>query len=343
MHFKSLTDPIISAMSEPDIDDLSFTSLAYLVFEHQFKDNLPYRAYCQSLSITPSEALPWQDIPAIPTDAFKLPNNPTCLTTDQQNTNFQTSGTTSETKGIHHFHDTTLYEESILRGWQHAGLPAILNLSLLSPSPDNSPHSSLVHMFKTLADDNQPDAPYLIKNDKISTSKIRSIIEQGAPVTILGTALAFLHLFEKIDTPLPPGSWAMETGGYKGTNHSLTKKQLYTRFEDKLGLPPKRIWNEYSMTEISSQFYTNDLDKPHKAPPWTRIRVVDPETNLQVEPGENGYLHIYDLANLHSCLAIRTQDIATFHDHSTFTLIGRDPSAIARGCSRSIDQTLTSP
>jgi len=96
------------------------------------------------------------------------------------------------------------------------------------------------------------------------------------------------------------------------------------------------------MTELSSQFYTNDLDKPHKAPPWTRVKVVDPETNQQVDPGQTGYLQIYDLANLDSVFAIRTQDLAVFHDHSTFTLIGRDPSAVARGCSRSIDQTLTS-
>jgi len=127
----------------------------------------------------------------------------------------------------------------------------------------------------------------------------------------------------------------METGGYKGTNKSLTKEELYTQFQHYLSIESTHIWNEYSMTELSSQFYTSAIGNPHQGPHWTRIKVIDPETKQPVAPGELGYLVIYDLANIDSCLAILTQDIAIYHNPNSFTLIGRDPSALPRGCSRS--------
>ena len=139
----------------------------------------------------------------------------------------------------------------------------------------------------------------------------------------------------------------METGGYKGTRHQLSKSELYQRFETKLGLPSDCIVNEYSMTELSSQFYSSGLNQPHKGPSWTRIRVIDPVTNTDAKPGELGHLVLYDLANLHSVMAIRTQDLATQDQTNLevsapcFNLIGRDPTALPRGCSRSSDETLS--
>lgn len=168
------------------------------------------------------------------------------------------------------------------------------------------------------------------------------------PVAFIGTALAFLHLFESIETPLslPPGSWAMETGGYKGTKRHLKKQDLYQLFHEKLKLAPDSVINEYSMTELSSQFYSRGLNQAHSGPSWTRVRVIDPITNQESQAGQAGHLVIYDLANLHSAMAIRTQDIATRSEadlaqgNNSFTLLGRDPSALPRGCSRATDHNL---
>ncbi|SHK35015.1 Acyl-protein synthetase, LuxE [Rubritalea squalenifaciens DSM 18772] len=343
MEIEAITAELIEAISNESPQEWDFDSLAKKIFAYQYAHNAPYRAYCDAHGISPSEELHWQDIPAVPTDAFKSTNNPTCLPEEKRGKHFKTSGTTGETQGTHYFQDTSLYEKSIIEGWKDAGLPAIYNCLILSQPPEEMPHSSLVHMMQTLRDHFAPEATFLIREGHISIAKIRQAIQQGSPITIFGTALAFLHLFESIDEPLelPDGSWAMETGGYKGSGRSLSKKELYALFEEKLGLPASRIWNEYSMTELSSQFYTREIDRPHSGPPWTRIKVVNPETGAQVKPGETGYLHIYDLANLHSVLAIRTQDLATYHDERSFTLIGRDPSAIPRGCSRSADETLS--
>ena len=323
-----------------------FDSLFYELFQHQFEKNLPLKNYWESLGISPatiSNESSWRDIPPVPTDAFKLTPNPTCLTPEQRNTTFLTSGTTGETQGIHYFANTLTYEKSILAGWKHCQLPDLHQTFILTPSPLEAPQSSLSHMMETLRTHLAPDASYLMSGGELNTAPIIEACAQGKPITLLGTALAFLHLMESLDSPLtlPTGSWAMETGGYKGTDRTLSKDELYEMFQKTLNIPADNIWNEYSMTELSSQFYTNGLDKPHIAPPWVKIRVIHPENGKDVATGEMGYLAIYDLANVDSIFAIQTQDLAIYHDEQSFTLIGRDPSALPRGCSRSADEALS--
>jgi len=162
------------------------------------------------------------------------------------------------------------------------------------------------------------------------------------PILLFGTALSFLDFFEWLgdrQLALPAGSLAMETGGYKGTRRQLAKEDLYGMFADKLGLPADAVWNEYGMTELNSQFYTHGLGHPHCGAPWVRGLVVDPESGREVPDGGTGILRIFDLANVDSCLAIQTRDLA-IRRGSDFELIGRDPAALPRGCSRAADEML---
>jgi len=132
----------------------------------------------------------------------------------------------------------------------------------------------------------------------------------------------------------------METGGYKASGISLTKEDLYAQFHTKLGLAEGQIWNEYSMTELSSQFYTRGINNAHIGPPWLRFQIIHPETLKEVNEGEMGYLVLYDLANIDSVCAIQTQDFA-IREGRGFLLIGRDPGALPRGCSRMLNNTPT--
>ena len=110
-------------------------------------------------------------------------------------------------------------------------------------------------------------------------------------------------------------------------------------FGEYLELAPDDIINEYSMTELSSQFYTRGLGRAHEGAPWVRAIVINPETGSEVEVGETGVLRIFDLANLGSVLAIETQDLAIRRERG-FELLGRDPGALPRGCSRVADERL---
>jgi len=321
----------------------SFDAAACEVFRHQFEQNDAFRAYAMALGKTPANVELWQAIPAVPTDAFKLRRFPlTSFPREQAVKVFRTSGTTSEVRGEHGFLDLSLYEKSIIQGWRHANLPVPANPWFLSQSPANAPDSSLVHMFSVLQRHHAPEtsASWMIDGDgKIDTS---GLARETKPVALFATALALLRTIESGKSlPLPPGSWIFETGGYKGLTVQLDPASFKALVSEAFSVPQKLLLNEYGMTELSSPFYAWSGDSYHSGSPWTRVRVINPETGTPVEPGQIGYLEIVDLANLDSVAAIRTQDLAIARDEHSFTPLGRDPGALPRGCSRRSDDLIS--
>ena len=322
----------------PEAPQPDFNALALEIYRFQLEANAPYGQFCRSQKAG-ANLRRWQQIPAVPTSAFRhaalrsFAANRTAAT-------FHTSGTTGEGHGSHHFLSMRLYDASILAAWRRLGLPAHPQV-ILTPRPGDAPHSSLSHMMGVLAELG-PQTWAIDAGGALDVDAIRRAAEAG-PVLMLGTALAFLHLMERLGEDriaLAPGSVAMETGGYKGTGRSLTKAELYGKMNASFGLEAGAILNEYSMTELSSQWYTRGLGAPHHGPAWTRALVVDPESGEEVEDGERGMLRLFDLANLGSVTAIQTQDLAVRRG-ADFELLGRDPNAIPRGCSRSADELLS--
>ena len=288
-----------------------------------------YGAYCSNSAIPTS----WNEIPAIPLSAFR--HAPIRSFAAAQTVRaFRTSGTTGEGYGEHHFRTLELYRLAALTGWRHAGLPRS-NLFCLMPSPEESPHSSLSCMARWLA----PHERFFPGEwDPL----LKMFSAEREPLVLFGTALAFLNFFEWLgdrQIRLPSGSVAIETGGYKGTNRSLPKSELYSLFQKHLGIDDNKVWNEYGMTELSSQFYARGLRSPHHGGAWVRTRVIDPETGKECADGETGMLRVFDLANVGSCCVLQTRDLA-IRRGSNFELLGRDPAALPRGCSRAADELL---
>lgn len=309
-----------------------FNCLALDIHAFQRRHNQSYGHWCATF---PSPAN-WREIPAVPQAMFKR-FRLSCFPPPLTPVTFRTSGTTGETRGEHHFHDAGLYYASIIAGWGRLRLPRIPRL-FLSQSPADAPDSSLAFMFGVLGKKMLPRAVFDLHADAALLLRFAS----RGPCAIFGTALAFLALFERMGEEcihLPEGSYALETGGYKGSGRDIPKAQLYAMFDEFLGLPADAIWNEYGMTELSSQAYTHGLGRAHETPPWLRAIVVNPETGKEVAIGDAGVLRLFDLANAGSVLAIQTADIAV-RRASGFEIIGRDPAAIPRGCSRRADEIL---
>ena len=161
------------------------------------------------------------------------------------------------------------------------------------------------------------------------------------PTALLGTSLALLRACDEMaPIELPEGSWIFETGGSKGLLKSFTPAEVRAHLSAHFGVPESRILNEYGMTELFSQFYKWGDAQTHTGPPWTGVRVTDVHTGEAAATGGIGYLEIIDLANLDTVAAIRTQDLAIAVGDREFILIGRDPAAIARGCSRGVENVL---
>jgi acyl-coenzyme A synthetase/AMP-(fatty) acid ligase len=336
--YPALENRIASLIESGAIDEAAFRDAALAVYRFQRRHNAPLANYCEHRGV-PRDIANWREIPAVPQSVFKrfrLSVAPPEAVTKT----FLTSGTTGESRGQHHFLNTRLYDTAIVCGWERLALPKLRTL-ILTPSPAEAPQSSLSHMFGVLAE-RSPSRFCVTAEGRLDVTAITSELARNEPVAMLGTALAFLNLFEQLGSrtlSAAPGSFAMETGGYKGSGRDIPKAELYTMFGKYLGMEADQILNEYGMTELSSQCYTRGLNRAHEAPPWLRTLVIDPETGKEVAIGEKGILQLFDLANLGSSLAIETQDLAVREEHG-FTLLGRDPAALPRGCSRATDEAL---
>ncbi len=326
-----LEERVLRGITRPESEPLEMLLPDLHAFH--FGHNAPYRAFCQSLGVDEGIAH-WRSIPCVPQAAFKhsdlraFPAKETAKT-------FRTSGTTGEGFGRHHFRTLAVYETAVREGWRRARLPAGPFL-VMAPHPEEAPSSSLSHMLATLA----PREAFVAPGGNIDVARLRDAL---GSVCLLGTALGFLHLMEKLGDnhlALPAGSTAMETGGYKGSGRDISRAELYTMIEDKLGIASGDIFNEYGMTELSSQFYARGPHGLHQGPPWVRAVVADPVTLTDVAEGETGIVLIWDAANVGSVTGIRTQDLA-IRRGDTFELLGRDPSALPRGCSRAADEWLS--
>ncbi|MBM3458040.1 MAG: hypothetical protein FJX77_05860, partial [Armatimonadetes bacterium] len=226
------------------------------------------------------------------------------------------------------------------------------------------PHSSLGHMYGRILDRfgtsgsgifwraDGPRFPCL-------ASALAKAEREKEPVLLLGTAFGFVLLLDWLAAEgkrftLPPGSRLVDTGGYKGRSREVPREELYSLYTERLGIPNTHLVNEYGMTELGSQFYDTNLKelaaglpirpRAKSVPPWVRVQVVDPETLQPWEtPGEGwgrvGLLRIVDLANLHSVIAIQTDDLGQASG-SRFQILGRAGGAEARGCSLAAEELL---
>jgi hypothetical protein len=236
-------------------------------------------------------------------------------------------------------------------------------IRVLAPSPEEAPDSSLSHMFGVLLRKlGSAESGFDVERGALGVddliARLNAAQRDRIPVALCGTAFAFVHLLEELEARdlaliCAPGSRIMETGGFKGRSREMPRDELYSLIEARLGVPPSQIVNQYGMTELGSQFYDSVIVDPtgprrKLGPPWARVRFIDPETRTDVAEGEVGMVVIHDLANTGSVAAIETADLGRRITDETgapigFEILGRDPSAEARGCSIAADSMLAGP
>jgi len=334
----ALETEVLRFLSQPAEE--KFETLALAIFNYQRRENSAYAKYCEFLD-TPLRIESWEKIPAVPQVAFKR-SEMRSFPGHETKVEFRTSGTTGERYGRHFLRSLRLYETAVQRGWDHFRLPRH-RMILFMQHPNDAPFSSLSRMGGILANF-KPERFVIAKSGGLEVDRLHELLKDPEEaVTLFGTALAFLNLFEEMPDlrlHLPPGSAVMETGGFKGSGREISKRALYDQLSLHFGIAIDSIWNEYGMTELSSQFYSQGVGLAHRAPPWMRFQIIDPDTNMEAPPDKIGLLRIIDLANLWSVLAVLTQDLAIAQPGGGFLLLGRDPDTLPRGCSRAMDELM---
>jgi hypothetical protein len=300
---------------------------------------------CRGRGTTPQAFRSWKEIPAVPQQLFKR-ERLYCQGLPDPTTIYETSGTTTGQPGRQHLASTDIYRAISTEGARRVGLFAdITFLHCLTPAPKETPHSSLSAMFgfwrHTLG---ARRGKFWVHDNKIDFALLRGTlaaqIKRGEPVGIAGTAFSFVHLLDAwADLPplrLPRGSWLLETGGFKGRSREVAKADLYAQLARVFSVRDDAVWNEYGMSELSSQAYAHGTRGVHELPTWARVLVVDPATGREVRVGQKGLVRWFDLANVDSYLALQTLDVAV-RTPQGFELIGRLPRTEPRGCSLSAE------
>ncbi len=333
-----------------------FNALALALFRAQFAAVPPYRRLCEARGVTPDDVAEWTQIPAVPTRAFKEFAF-TSLPPAERRVVFHSSGTTAR-RPSRQFHDAVslgVYEASLWPWFARHLLPedagdAPRRWLMLTPPRARAPHSSLVHMLDTVAVRSERPALWLGRATadgawelavEETIAALAEAVADGAPVGLLGTAFSFVHLLEALEESgrtfrLPAGSRVMETGGYKGRSRELPREVLHAGIVRRLGVPDAWVVCEYGMSELGSQAYDRVAGRAGarvlRFPPWARARVVSPETGAAVADGASGLVEVFDLANVRSVAAVRTEDLA-LRRGAGFELVGRAAAAEPRGCS----------
>jgi len=340
-------------------DSEEFNRLALRVFELQVKYIPIYRRYCEKRGITLENISSWDQIPALPTDAFKvmelamLPSNAVRT--------FMTSGTTrpGERGKVHYdegglrLMDATIYEaaSSFL-------FPDKIKTTLLviAPSPEIVPTMVMAYGMNRLIEYfGSSQSRFLIGKEgfdmRVLLDELRCSEAEGIPITICGGSFGFVNVFDYcrekgLRFKLPPGSRTLDAGGFKGRSREVKREEFVSECEDFLGVPKGYCVNLLGMTEIGSQFYDNTLSNAFKGinfpkakinPPWTRTLVVDPDTLEFLPAGQTGLLRHFDLANRGHLLAIQSDDLGRITPEG-FEIEDRTIDGNARGCSLTIDE-----
>ncbi len=337
-----------------------FDSLAADLGRFQAANIEGHARLCRARGVSPAGFARAADVPAVPTEAFKL-TRVAAFAPNEARAVFRTSGTTTGARGTHEMRRPATYDAAALAFGRWALVPAAGSplVLVLGPSPDEVPDSSLTHMLALFAERLGPDAspvratrpPFFIQEGIIDLAaldeRIAEAIVADRPVLLLATTLALVHLLDGLGEarlPLPGGSRVMQTGGFKGVTRTVEPAKLREDLARVFGVQRGAIVSEYGMTELSSQFYEATLrggvEGVYAEPPWARVVPVDPETLEPVSEGAAGVARIEDLMNVDSAFAVLAADRVR-RVAGGFELLGRAPGAPPRGCSIAVDEMLS--
>jgi phenylacetate-coenzyme A ligase PaaK-like adenylate-forming protein len=314
----------------------NFNELAVEVFHFQYESNDIYRKYCDTLHVEPDKVHAIERIPFLPVRFFKSHQ---ITTTDfEPEAIFESSGTTASINSRHFVKDIELYKKSFTvcfeKFYGAAKNKCILGLL---PSYLERKNSSLIMMVDELIQQshNSLSGFYLYDYDKLHSTLLHNeILKQ--PTLLIGVTYALLDFAEKYPMQLR-NTIIMETGGMKGRREEMTRQQVHTTLQKKLGV--SLVHSEYGMTELLSQAYSKG-DGIFHCPPWMKILIREEDDPFKIylahdvkQKPISGALNIIDLANMYSCSFIATDDIGRLNNNESFEVLGRMDNSDVRGCS----------
>nr|MBC7613090.1 acyl transferase [Pseudopedobacter sp.] len=308
-------------------DEFNHTCLD--IFKLQFNTVPVYHDFVLALNSNPDEITHYKAIPFLPVEFFKSHK----VIEDQAFADvvFSSSGTTGKQTSKHYVQDVQIYEDSYLNGFEHFydDVKDICILALL-PSYLERDGSSLIYMVEDLIKKSgHPESGFFLHNHTDLFQTLAILKSKNQKTLLIGVTYALLDFIEKHPIHFPD-LLVMETGGMKGKRKEMVREELHQTLCKGFGV--NKIHSEYGMTELLSQAYSKG-DGIFECPPWMKIITRDTNDPLSIlENGKTGGINVIDLANIHSCSFIATQDLGKTYPNGTFEVIGRFDTSDIRGC-----------
>ena len=317
----------------PDIfsiqTDADFVQATLQTFGYQYQHNQVYQRFCTLLGRTPDKVRRLTDIPFLPIEFFK--SEAVYCGNERPTTVFTSSGTTGSQTSRHYVKDLAVYQQSFRQGFAdfYGNIEEYTILALL-PSYLERTGSSLITMVADLIErSGSGDSGFYLNEYDLLAEKLTALDRSGRKVLLIGVSFALLDLVETHRFQLK-NTIVMETGGMKGRRKELIREELHAILCEGFGV--EHIHSEYGMTELLSQAYSGGSGL-YESVRWLKVLIRDTNDALSYQrPLKTGGINLIDLANIHSCSFIATQDLGRLHPDGRFEVLGRFDNADIRGC-----------
>ncbi|MBM3436366.1 MAG: acyl transferase [Bacteroidetes bacterium] len=304
-----------------------FNGLAIEIFHYQYVNNAVYRQFVDLNKTAINKITHFSTIPFLPVEFFKS-HKILCGDTPPENI-FLSSGTSGNIASKHYITDLSIYEKSFFSCFHlFYGSPDQYTILALLPSYLERSDSSLVFMVDKLISlsKNAGSGFYLDQHEDLAEMLADSYNQK---IFLIGVTFALLEFAEKYQISLG-GGIVMETGGMKGRRQEIIREELHEVLKSRFGVA--EIHSEYGMTELLSQAYSKG-GGIFRTPPWMKVLIRDVnDPKLLMDHNKTGGINIIDLANIHSCSFIATQDLGRTHPDGSFEVHGRFDNSDIRGC-----------
>ncbi len=324
---------IKESIFEIDSDE-KFSSAALEIFRHHMKNNPVYSTYVKLINRNRNSINDISKIPFLPIGFFKSGK----VLSGGANAElvFESSQTTGQSPSCHYVSDKDVYVNSFSKCFElFFGKPSQYCILALLPSYMERKNSSLVFMAESLISQTKNQSSGFFLNDYKELSKRLQYLEsKGNKIILLGVAFALLDFAENYPLHLK-NTLIIETGGMKGRRKEITRTELHAILKKAFGV--QEIYSEYGMTELLSQAYSSG-DGFFRSPPWMKIMIRNPYDPFELLPiGQTGAINIIDLANIHSCAFVQTDDLGKLHPDGSFEVLGRVDNSELRGCNLMVE------
>lgn len=310
-------------------DSLEFENLSLEIFNYQVRNCEVYGRFVSNLGTDIQEVKNLNSIPFLPIEFFK--SQQVLCGENNAKTVFSSSGTTGMAQSMHYVKDIDIYIKSYRKTFNlfYGEISKYAVLALL-PSYLEREGSSLIYMVNDLIGlSKHQKSGYFLDDHDLLKQTLKELKATETPTILIGVTYALLDFVESHSIEFPE-LIVMETGGMKGKRREILRTELHEVLCAGFGV--KQIHSEYGMTELLSQAYSKGSGI-FQTPPWMKVRIRDTNDPLTLLENEStGGINIIDLANIHSCSFIATQDLGKSYPDGSFEVLGRFDHSDIRGC-----------